>query len=630
MADRPIFEVEINDGEFKKFAERLDAYKVAVDQLPTAWKASASETDDLRVHMERMSALLEQQNELMESLGKHTAATSDNAMSTGAAWAAMYYSSKHFVKNIHDSTMSLTKWLRLSAVFSGLLGAGGLFGIDRMALGTAHRRTEAAGFGLSVGEKASFDVAFGRLGNSEGLLNGFNSALHDVTNPALYTLGVAGKVRGMTASDAFAESLPYIKKLVDHTDPAQLGNVIKARQLDRLAIDVHTASVIKGMKPEEIRQMQEDYKNKKGPLGLPDPVAKQWTEFTTQMHRSWLTIETVLGKNLVHITPGLIKLSDEMVRLFKSLTKDGGLLNGLFKSVNTGMVHLADTILSGEFQASVAKFMHNFDLTKKDFAALNDWFSSHETYIKGAVAALAGLWAGSKVGAAVGALGVGAVAGAAGVVGGAVLGSTPLNGNEGERGRQRLAATPGAVSLGNGAWSVPKAGGGRQVVKENEEAGPQLNSITAPSAPSGSVVKGLRELEQDSAGIPGGRRRISAENDDYHHRVNPGSMHTKGLAFDQSLQDSSAHASAAEYMRGRLKRAGLGDGDYRVIDEYAHPSAHSTGGHIHTQFNSREAADRYRQFSQRSAFGHPSHAAHKGKARVEVIDNTGGAVQVAH
>jgi hypothetical protein len=638
VADRPIFEIEIEDGEFKQFAARLESYKTAVAQLPQAWAASAGETDALREHMERMSALLNQQNELMQTLGKHTEMTSESALSTGAAWATMYFSSRRFVKNIHDSTMSLNKWLKLSAVFSGLLGAGGLFGISRMATGVSHSRAEAAGVGLSVGDKASFDLAFGRLGNSEGLLRGFHSALHDVTNPALYSLGVAGKVRGMSAADAFAESLPYIKKLVDHTDPAQLGNVIKARQLDRLGIDVHTASVIKGMKPEEIAQMQRDFWEKKGPLGLPDDMARKWTDFSTQMHRAWLTIETVLGRNLVNITPGLVKLSDEMVRLFRTLTKDGGLLNGLFHSVNDGMEGVANTILSGAFQASVVKFAHSFDLTKKDFEALNDWFSFHESYIKGAAAVLAGLWAGGKVAGALGALGVGAGAAAAGVVGGAALGAGRLNGNESELNRQRLAATPGAVSLGNGTWSVPQQSGGRQVVKENEAQGPYEQTsggmgahgqrLTQLSTASGRHVTVnadhaenfagfIRELEVRGYPI----KDISGYNDRA-NRNNPSKLseHAYGNAIDINPSENPNSA--------RLKTNFPPD-----VADMAHRHGLKWGGEFHhmkdtMHFEYNAGYDRAAK--QRSIFGHPSHAGQRGAARVEVIDNSGGSVQVAH
>ena len=115
----------------------------------------------------------------------------------------------------------------------------------------------------------------------------------------------------------------------------------------------------------------------------------------------------------------------------------------------------------------------------------------------------------------------------------------------------------------------------------------------------------VAEFEQDTSDIPGGRRRISSENDDFHHRVNPNSAHTKGLAFDQTLADARRSEEAVIYERKKLLAAGLSDADFRIIDEYKHPSAHATGGHIHTQFNSPAAARKYQEFSIRN---HPNNS----------------------
>jgi len=49
-------------------------------------------------------------------------------------------------------------------------------------------------------------------------------------------------------------------------------------------------------------------------------------------------------------------------------------------------------------------------------------------------------------------------------------------------------------------------------------------------------------------------------------------------------------------IRQQLRAAGLSDDDFKVIDEYRNPSRHATGGHIHTQFNTHEVAERYRAY----------------------------------
>jgi muramidase (phage lysozyme) len=113
----------------------------------------------------------------------------------------------------------------------------------------------------------------------------------------------------------------------------------------------------------------------------------------------------------------------------------------------------------------------------------------------------------------------------------------------------------------------------------------------------GATALGITDLaRQAQANLPGGVARFSSFNDAYHHGANPNSKHTQGLAFDTSLNDPRQHAAAAEAMREKLRAAGLDENAFKVIDEYANPSGHATGGHIHTQFNTKEAAQKYHDY----------------------------------
>lgn len=87
-------------------------------------------------------------------------------------------------------------------------------------------------------------------------------------------------------------------------------------------------------------------------------------------------------------------------------------------------------------------------------------------------------------------------------------------------------------------------------------------------------------------------RWFSAFNDNYHKGTN--SKHAKGLAFDSTFHNGSKGATEAiRNLTSVLNRMGFQDGrDYRMIDEYKNPSARSTGGHLHFQWQSRQAADR--------------------------------------
>lgn len=111
----------------------------------------------------------------------------------------------------------------------------------------------------------------------------------------------------------------------------------------------------------------------------------------------------------------------------------------------------------------------------------------------------------------------------------------------------------------------------------------------------GGASLGVTDLaRQAQENLPGGVKAFTAFNDRYHQGTR--SKHAMGLAFDTTLNNAGLSAQAAEAMRAKLRAAGLQDSQFKVIDEYLNPSARSTGGHIHTQFNDQAAAAQYHRY----------------------------------
>lgn len=102
--------------------------------------------------------------------------------------------------------------------------------------------------------------------------------------------------------------------------------------------------------------------------------------------------------------------------------------------------------------------------------------------------------------------------------------------------------------------------------------------------------------------------RVSAGNDEYHHGIRRDkngkayykplgyhSVHVDGRAVDFTLKSGKkTSAAAANKIRSLIEKSGA-KGFY-VRDEYLHPSKKATAGHIHTDFKTKEAADKFYQF----------------------------------
>jgi len=106
---------------------------------------------------------------------------------------------------------------------------------------------------------------------------------------------------------------------------------------------------------------------------------------------------------------------------------------------------------------------------------------------------------------------------------------------------------------------------------------------------------GTDVLAQNLMGMVPGFNRFTAFDDAFHNKVSPGSKHASGLALDFTVNGGSeAYKKAAASVRAHLSSLGLGPADVKVIDEMNNPSSKATGPHIHVQFQSAEAAERYR------------------------------------
>ncbi|WP_203158098.1 phage tail tape measure protein [Methylobacterium aquaticum] len=153
--------------------------------------------------------------------------------------------------------------------------------------------------------------------------------------------------------------------------------------------------------------------------------------------------------------------------------------------------------------------------------------------------------------------------------------------------RGEVAPTGMVPNLGGGGDGGGSGGGVGQY------AGLRVKGAQATGG--GGAHVGTTDLARAIQGdLPGGVKHFAAFNDRYHAGTR--SKHASGLAFDTSLIDPRQSAAAAGSIREKLMAAGLQAKDFKVIDEYLNPSARATGGHIHTQFNSAEAAAKYQRY----------------------------------
>lgn len=109
----------------------------------------------------------------------------------------------------------------------------------------------------------------------------------------------------------------------------------------------------------------------------------------------------------------------------------------------------------------------------------------------------------------------------------------------------------------------------------------------------GKSHAGTYDLARSMQAILGDELKyFSAFNDKYHAGTN--SKHASGLAFDIVLKDAKKSSEAFKKITAYMNELGYQSGvDYKAIDEYANPSKRSTGEHLHFQWQSKEAAEKF-------------------------------------
>jgi hypothetical protein len=669
MANKEILAVTIDDTEFSEFKKKFDAYEAAVKAMPKHWQQSSGEITAQKTNFEKMVAGAGNFYRSLELATVQQSVSSRVLEATGLAWAGIHRSGKLFRSDIVHATQSLMHWTKLTAVFSGLLGAGGLFGINRMAASVAGQRTSAAGLGVSYGEQASFLTNFGRLGNVEGILQGFAEAETDVSKKYALRQYLGHNESGSPSRD-FAEGLGRFKQFVDQykNQNELLGPMLHARGYDKLGIGTDTARIVQGMSAAEIAQISRGYQSGvAGRLGLSDADAKKWTEFSNQMERAGLEIETVFAKGTVKLARPLMHLSESFIHLTENLLKEGSPISGWIKGLGRGIRNFADTLGSGTIQANASKLGQDI----ADVVKLLDVIIAKAP---GGLAVLLGIGVGARLGGAAAAIGgglaaipgVGAAA-AAGALGATVM-PQPLNAGEDERARQEkykqgpyAPNAPGAIGYFNK--------GGYGPFSQNAEFGRDLNipGPTVPHLAEGGIVTKRTVAVVGEKGpeaiIPlsgvnlgnirargGGWRKFETPADAAQAIIAQLSRYPKMFPRQRGIDTMAGaikkyaprgdrnnpdlYARQVEQWTGISRHAHMNLGDPEVAAKVAYGIARKEG-----HLGSRTIEDFRGMFIRhgtplRHSFGHPHtghHPATIGRrdAGITVQDNTGGLVSVS-
>ena len=129
----------------------------------------------------------------------------------------------------------------------------------------------------------------------------------------------------------------------------------------------------------------------------------------------------------------------------------------------------------------------------------------------------------------------------------------------------------------------------KKIIREYSQSDLESDIVKAGSSIKGNEMTNGGNLNPDFINIlgyifksgvtKGCKVMVTAGNDEWHKKNAPNSLHTKGNAIDVTVSDKSCRQSLKKYIDGLRKQYPVS-----YLDEYEHPSAKATGGHLHIQY----------------------------------------------
>ncbi len=374
MAAKSIVDIDVNDEKFLSFMEKFNEYKAALDALPEAWRASAQGISDsarettkasteaggmakafsdgvdalnaMVNNLDRINGNLEDANKRQEDLNKKTSGSA-------GIFGKLKKDSKEFAGHIKDATVNLLSWGGIVGLFTGVLGAGGLFGLNRLASTASAQRFTSMGLNTTIGALDSTAINFQRaVSNPTATLGSIRDAQADLSQRWKFqAMGINNAER--SPDQLLPEMIRAARDIFKQT-----GGTLQGANAYGLTsfFSIDDLNRFKNMSDAEIEAMEKRAKRDAQLLQITDEQARQWQDFNIQLDYSSQSIKNTFIRGLGPLTPGLTKLSDALSGAIDTVMRSpelGKWIDGLAG----GIQRFGNYLASPEFKNDVEDFM---------------------------------------------------------------------------------------------------------------------------------------------------------------------------------------------------------------------------------------------------------------------------------
>ncbi|HHT0502689.1 TPA: hypothetical protein ACTW6W_003686 [Raoultella ornithinolytica] len=376
MVAKSIVDIDVNDDKFVAFMERFREYQSALEDLPEAWRVAAvgigegsKETEKAKGEAKELGAEfnavaeailtinsgLDRLNNNLDDSKKKQDEFNKSARSGKGFISDATKDAKSLAAHIKDATVSLLSWGSIVGVFSGVLGVGGLFGLNRLAATTGAQRFTSLGLGTSIGALDSTAINYQKaLGNPTGTLGAIRDSQMDLSKRWTF--------QAMGINNPDQDPAKLLPQMIRNARDifVQNGSTLQGAQAHGLTnfFTLDDLNRFKNMSDEEIAAMEKRAQQDSRMLQITDQQARQWQDFNVQLDYSSQSIRNTFVRGLGPLTPQLSKLSDALSGAIDTVLKSpelGKWIDGLA----SGIEKFGNYLASPDFTNDVNQFMTN-------------------------------------------------------------------------------------------------------------------------------------------------------------------------------------------------------------------------------------------------------------------------------
>ncbi|MGI1238859.1 lytic transglycosylase domain-containing protein [Klebsiella quasipneumoniae subsp. similipneumoniae] len=374
MVAKSIVDIDVNDDKFVAFMERFREYQSALDDLPEAWRVAAvgigessKQTEKAKGEAKGLGAEfnavaeailtinsgIDRLNTNLEDSKKKQDEFNKSTRSAKGFLSDATKDARSLAGHIKEATASLLSWGGIVGIFTGVLGVGGLFGINRLAATTGAQRFTSLGLGTSIGALDSTAINYQKaLGNPAGTLGAIRDSQMDLSKRWTFqAMGINNPDQDpakllpqmiRNARDIFVKS----GSTLQGANAYGLTNFFTLDDLNRF----------KNMSDEEITAMEKRAQQDARMLQITDQQARQWQDFNVQLDYSSQSIRNTFVRGLGPLTPQLSKLSDALAGAIDTVLKSPE-LGKWIDALAGGIERFGNYLASPAFTSDVESFM---------------------------------------------------------------------------------------------------------------------------------------------------------------------------------------------------------------------------------------------------------------------------------